>query len=202
MHPLTAAEMRGTTDLRAPPRALPTVFPPTSHVQNPAREQDHKRILHRSATQHAMTRTCALILCRLGTLCFVLNSALTVVLIVFILLFRGEAISLGNVSSATGYWMRLVANVFLTALFAWEGSGMLDLSLLGFSLLFALKALDISRNVGHGGIGSQGRFSGLEWGVAVALAVLAGGLQLLRWRARAWVERTLISSDTASYTAR
>jgi hypothetical protein len=79
---------------------------------------------------------------------------------------------------------------------------LLDIFLLCFALLYGITAVDISRRVRGGGTGNGDRIPSMEWGAATALAVLAGGLQVVRWRARAWVERTLVSSDAEAYAAR
>ena len=89
-----------------------------------------------------------------------------------------------------------MVHAVLAALLVWEGPGLLDLAFLGSSVLYVVMALDF------GGSGQSSRETFLEWGMASVLASLVVGLQVARWRAWAWVERTLVSGDMEMYAER
>ena len=103
---------------------------------------------------------------------------------------------LGDLGSAASCRWRLVVHAVLAALLVWEGPGLLDLAFLGSSVLYVVMALDF------GGSGQSSRETFLEWGMASVLASLVVGLQVARWRAWAWVERTLVSGDMEMYAER
>jgi hypothetical protein len=130
----------------------------------------------------------------LGALCFALLSGLTVLIILVLLAadfaVDGEMVQLGDLPSAASYAIRLAINAALAALFVWEGAGLLDLLFFFSSVLCALAAA------------AKDDGGGIEWSMAISSSTLLIALQAARWRARAWVERTLVSQDTDSYAAR
>ncbi len=141
-----------------------------------------------------------------GTICFALNSAFTVPVFLYLLYTDAASsaadqrtIPLGDLGSAASWVQRLVVHACLTVLLVWEGPGLLDFIFLGCGLLYVFIALDVGEKSGAEGIN---RWPIMEWSMAATLASVAVGLQAARWRARVWVEQTLVSGDLEEYAAR
>jgi hypothetical protein len=137
-----------------------------------------------------------------------LNCALSAVIFLVILVSHatctaGSMIPLGEESSASTVWRRMMVNVALTALLVWEGPFLIDVLFLSFGLLSVLIMAEIE--AGNPELDSLGAAANVEWVNSLVNALLwlvPVSLQVARWYVRTWVERTLVLLDVEKHTAR
>ncbi len=129
---------------------------------------------------------------RLGTLVIAFNCALNTVVFLIIsvsycISLKGPMIPLGELSSTTTLWRRMIANGALFLILLWEGPFTIDVFclLLGFLCLLMMA--------------SQPE---LVTGIICAVVFsMAFSLQVARWYVKTWVERTLVRQDFEKFNS-